>query len=100
MGFCTRRGSLVLSTALFLALGSTAHAAPIQFNFSGECVGLDGSGKALAPATPGPEGLDDRVDRHPMNPGSQGAVAAERTQPLPDSDEDILNQLLGFLLVA
>ncbi len=46
MGFCIRRGSLVLSTALLLAFGSAAQAAPVHYDFTGECFGTEGSGCA------------------------------------------------------
>ena len=42
----------------------------------------------------------DHVDRDAMEPGAKGAVAAERAQAPPRTDEDLLREVLGIATSA
>ena len=49
----------------------------------------------LLPPPGGSQGHQHFVHRQPVEPGPEGALAPEASQPLPHPDEDVLGQLLG-----
>ena len=55
----------------------------------------------VVPLSPDAEGLapaEDHIDGQAMEPGAEGGLAAEGAELLPRPDEDVLRDLVGFLI--